>query len=383
MATGDYIVRLDGDDYFDESALLVLSGVLDAHPDIGLVFPDYYVVSSHGDLLGQVRRKKVDDEAKLLDEPAHGAGTMVRRQLLVDLGGYDESVDCQDGYDLWLKFTDRFKVYNINLPLFYYRRHSSSLTTDRERILRARRALKARYVAEKYTDGTPPVLALVPVRNISPVGPGWALRSLGQHPVLKYTLDELKKVPIISRAMVVTEDEEIAAFARSEGVEVLMRPPAMGQVNSAIEPTVLHALEHVRREGFDPAIVSLTYGNSPLRRADHIAEALHTLLIFKPDSVISVCPSTRLHYQHRTNGLEPLFKRRELLLEREELYEENGAVYASWTRVITPSAFVGASVGHIIMTEESSVQLDTPYEYWLTEQLLAVRGTPTADGWDL
>lgn len=382
MARGEYIVRLDGDDYFDENALLVLAGVLDANPDVGLVFPDYYVITSAGELVEHVRRKKVDDEVRLLDQPAHGAGTMIRRQSLVDFGGYDESVDCQDGYDLWLKCIDRLRVYNVNLPLFYYRRHPVSLTTNRERILRARRMLKARHVEERYGGALPPVLALVPVRNTSPLGSGWALRPLGARRVLDYTLDALTGLRHV-RGIVVTEDPEIDAYARARGVETMSRPPELARPNSPIEPTVLHALAHVRKAGFDPEVVCLTYANAPLRRAEHVEEAINTLLLFKPDSVISVCQSRRLHYQHRLNGLEPLFKRRELLLERETLYQENGAIYTSWARVITDTSFVGASVGHIIMTEESSVQLDSAYESWLAEKLLEVRGTPVAEGWDL
>lgn len=383
MSTGEYIVRLDADDYFDENALLVLSGVLDAHPEVGLVYPDYFLISSEGEILGHVRREKVNGDVRLLDLPAHGAGTMVRRECFFEVGGYDEAVDCQDGYDLWLKFVDRFKVYNVNLPLFYYRRHPVSLTTNQERILRARRALKERHVRERYGSNVPSILAVIPVRNVSPFGEGWALRLLGGIPILRYTFDELRQCPLITKTVVVTEDADIAAFARSQGVEPLIRPTHLARMNSPIEPTILYTLDHVRRQGFAPAIVCQLHANSPLRRVDHITEAINTLLIFRPDSVISVCENTRLQYQHRLNGLEPLFHRRELRLEREALYEENGAIYVSWAQSITEESFLGKSIGHIIMTRESSVRLEGSYELWLAEQLVTARGTPVAEGWDL
>ncbi|TAJ10922.1 MAG: glycosyltransferase [Nitrospirae bacterium] len=379
-AKGDYIIRLDADDYFDENALLVLSGVLDAHPKVGLVYPDYFLISSDGEILGHVRREKIADDLGLLDLPAHGAGTMIRRQCFEEVGGYDESVDCQDGYDLWVKFIDRYKVYNVNLPLFYYRRHPVSLSSNQERILRARRALKARHVRARYGAKLPSVLALVPVRNESPVGAGWALRSLGSSPILQYTLDQLKGCPSVTRAVVVTENEAVGEYARSQGVETLIRPATLARMNSPIEPTVLFALEELARKGFSPDIVCLLHANSPLRRAHHIEEAINTLLIFKPDSVISVCENTRHQYHHRLNGLEPVFHRRELRFERDALYEENGAVYVSWSRAVTARSFVGARVGHIIMTRETSLNLDTPYDVWLAEQLLTLRGGALAEG---
>ena len=305
---------------------------------------------------------------------------MVRKSCFLEVGGYDESVDCQDGYDLWLKFIDRYKVYNVNLPLFYYRRHPVSLSSNQERILRARRALKERHVQKRYGAKLPSVLALVPVRNASHIGAGWALRPLGDIPILKHTLDELKGCPLISRSVVVTEDDAVAAFARCECTETLIRPRHLARMNSPIEPTVLFALKELASRGFSPDIVCLLHANSPLRRAHHIVEAIHTLLIFCPDSVISVCENTRLQYHHRLNGLEPLFHRRELRFERDALYEENGAIYVSWSRVITPQSFLGTRIGHIIMTRETSLNLDTPYDMWLVEQLVGLRGTALAEG---
>jgi CMP-N-acetylneuraminic acid synthetase len=383
QAIGDYVIRLDADDYFDENALLVLSGVLDAHPKVVLVYPDYFLISGDGEILGHVRRDKIGDDLGLLDLPAHGAGTMIRRQCFLEVGGYDESVDCQDGYDLWIKFIDRYKVSNVNLPLFYYRRHPVSLSANQERILRARRVLKERCVRERYGSKLPSVLAIVPVRSDSPIGEGWALRLLAGTPILERTLDELKGCPFRTRTIVVTEDDKVAAFARSRGAEALMRPQHMARVNFPIEPTVLFTLDELARQGFKPDIVCLLYANKPLRRTHHITEAINTLLIFGPDSVIAVCENMRLQYHHRLSGLEPLFHRRELRLERDALYEESGAVYVSWARVVTPQSFLGSRLGHIVMTREASLSLDTPYDLWLAEQLLAVRGTKATEGWGL
>ena len=64
----------------------------------------------------------------MLDLPAHGACTLFKIETLKKIGGYDEEFNCQDGYDVWLKIINNFKISNINKPLFYYRQHSSSLT---------------------------------------------------------------------------------------------------------------------------------------------------------------------------------------------------------------------------------------------------------------
>ncbi|WP_305016789.1 hypothetical protein [Mycobacterium tuberculosis] len=34
------------------------------------------------------------------------------------MGGYDEEFMCQDGYELWIKFSTRYKVQNVPTPLY-------------------------------------------------------------------------------------------------------------------------------------------------------------------------------------------------------------------------------------------------------------------------
>ena len=43
-AKGEYIIRLDADDYLDEAALLVMASFLDENPNIALVYPNYYYI---------------------------------------------------------------------------------------------------------------------------------------------------------------------------------------------------------------------------------------------------------------------------------------------------------------------------------------------------
>ena len=118
LAKGKYILRLDADDWLDPHALEIMSSILEKNPKIGLVFPDYYLVNIHGEILESVRRHNFK-KVKLLDQPAHGACTMVRKENLIDIGGYDEEFNCQDGYYLWLQFIKKYKVRNVNLPLFF------------------------------------------------------------------------------------------------------------------------------------------------------------------------------------------------------------------------------------------------------------------------
>ena len=164
-AIGDYVIRLDPDDFFDESALLVLATYLEEHPEVGLVYPNYTYVDEHGTYLGVEYRKKIGSEAKLLDLPSHGACTMVRKRLLKSVGGYDERYDAQDGHELWLKVLHRSQVANVSTPLFFYRQHSGSISRDEGRLLSARRQIKKGLASRQGGGVSPRAVAIIPAKN--------------------------------------------------------------------------------------------------------------------------------------------------------------------------------------------------------------------------
>ena len=86
---------------------------------------------------------------KILDLPAHGACTMVRKRILKSIGGYSTEFKAQDGHEIWLNICNRYKVSNINTPLFYYRRHNQSITQDNILLLDARKRIKRNIVKNK------------------------------------------------------------------------------------------------------------------------------------------------------------------------------------------------------------------------------------------
>ena len=164
LAKGEYVIRLDGDDVFDENILLVLGNCLDRDSDLALAFPDYYLVDKFGEVFGQERRQRLYSQNHSFDLPPNGACTLVRASVLKEIGGYREDLGAQDGFDLWTKVVTRYKCANVNLPLFYYRKHGTNLTTDTQRIINARRQIKKDAVRERLATSHP-VIAVIPCRR--------------------------------------------------------------------------------------------------------------------------------------------------------------------------------------------------------------------------
>ena len=63
---------------------------------------------------------------------------MFRTDYLQLVGGYDEDLLCQDGYELWFRIIDKFEVKNIDQIIFDYRRHGDNLTGNEDNILSTR-----------------------------------------------------------------------------------------------------------------------------------------------------------------------------------------------------------------------------------------------------
>lgn len=373
-ARGQYVLRLDADDYLDENALRILLETLRRDREAAMAFPDYYTVNEEGVVLEHFRYGSQDGE--VLDLPAHGACSLVRKSALNAIGGYDEDNRCQDGYDLWLKLTGRYKVRNVGLPLFYYRMHGRNLTTEDHRILEARRLIKRRRAHDVLERiGRPQVLAIIPTRRPKANPYADPLAPLAGVPLIDHTLRAVAGSELVTRRVVVSEDEATLAHVRTSGFETLRRPAQLGGVASRIEETVLWTLSELeRRDGYRPDLVALLYVHVPLRRSAHIDEAVHTQLLFKTDSVISVTRNARFLYRHGDRGMVPLYRKRLLRLQKEVLYEENGAVELSRTASITRRSFLGRTIGHVLMSPQDSVQITTEFERWLAEKLLLDEG---------
>jgi len=380
LAKGDYIMRLDGDDHLEENALLVLSHYLDEHPDIGLAYPDYYVMDENDDVISIERRDKIGkEEDVLLDMPAHGACTMFRREILLEMGGYNEEIFCQDGYDIWLRFIEKYKVGNVNLPLFYYRQHKTSMTKDDKKILDTRHKIKRKYAELKRSANNKSELkriAIIPARSHSNVTVRMALEECAGKPLINYTLDEALAAECFDKIVLVSEDDEIIEYTKKHypNVVLVKRPAKYARRNTGLEKTVKLVLDTMKErinEEYEEGV--LLFVESPLKRAEHIQKAVDTMHIFDVDSVVPLCETYNPYYVRGKKGLERLGTNEKFRLERKIVYRGNGALMAFKTENIKSGAITGRKIGHIIMLEEDSVNIASAFDYKLVQFLLRER----------
>ncbi len=138
------------------------------------------------------------------------------------------------------------------------------------------------------------VLAIIPARGGSKGLPRKNVRPLAGYPLIAYSIVAGLQAKTVTRTIVSTDDEEIAAVARDFGAEIpFMRPAEFAQDNTLDLPVFQHALGWLaQHEGYFPDVVVQLRPTSPLRPPSLVDDAVNLLLTdTEIDSVRGVVPS--------------------------------------------------------------------------------------------
>jgi glycosyltransferase involved in cell wall biosynthesis len=127
-ASGDYWMRVDADDYLSLMALQYMSSILDANSEIGFVYSDHLRIDSSIDKPKRIRLNSIE---KLLN---HGAGVLFRRDLLLEIGGYDKSLRNGEDFDLIARLIKGgVSGFHLPIPLYRYFVQENGLTNESNR----------------------------------------------------------------------------------------------------------------------------------------------------------------------------------------------------------------------------------------------------------
>ena len=140
----------------------------------------------------------------------------------------------------------------------------------------------------------PEVLAIIPARGGSKGIPRKNIKDFAGYPLIAYSILAGLRSKLVTRTIVSTDDEEIAAVAREWGAETpFLRPDEFARDNTTDLPVYKHALEWLyEHEGYRPDVVVQLRPTSPIRPLTCVDDAVG-LLLANPiaDSVRGVVPA--------------------------------------------------------------------------------------------
>ncbi len=156
VASGDAIAWLDSDDYWEPHHLATVAGLLDDFPDAGVASAAVRLVGARsGTWYGRVPAGppvNVVREA-FYATVAQPTTTVVRREVLAAVGGFDETERCAVDFDILLRLAYRNRFVSSREVTANYRWHSAQISTDSETQVRATYRFRKRALDEIRRDG--------------------------------------------------------------------------------------------------------------------------------------------------------------------------------------------------------------------------------------
>lgn len=227
------------------------------------------------------------------------------------------------------------------------------------------------------------ILGLVPARGGSKGVPGKNVRPLAGHTLLEYTARAARESGVLDRVVLSTDSPEIADAGRRAGLEVpFMRPVMLAADETPMVPVIEHALTEVSRAGWSADIVVLLQPTSPLRRPDHIRDAVAMLRDTGADSVVTVVEVPRHlspDYVMRIEAgrLKPFLPDGARVTRRQDArpaYSRDGTVYAFRRSTIEKTGGIyGDDCRPLLIDARDSLSIDSPADWDQAERLLAAR----------
>ena len=122
---GTYIGWVDSDDLLAPSAIEETAAVLDAQPEIGVVYTDCLTIDQKTQVKGLGHRSQIPySPDRLLVDFMTFHFRLFRHELYNQIGGINSEYNRAEDYDFCLRLSEITQFHHLNKPLYYYRQHS-------------------------------------------------------------------------------------------------------------------------------------------------------------------------------------------------------------------------------------------------------------------
>jgi N-acylneuraminate cytidylyltransferase len=236
----------------------------------------------------------------------------------------------------------------------------------------------------------PEILVIIPARGGSKGIPRKNIRNFSGFPLIAWSIAAAKQSEWVTRVIVSTDDEEIAAVARAEGAETpFLRPAEYAQDKTTDLPVFEHALKWLQEnENRLPDIVIQLRPTSPIRPQTCVDDAIRILLQHPDaDSVRGVVPAGQNpHKMWRLDGgenspmsnllavdgiEEPYNAPRQIL---PPIFWQTGHIDAIRPAVILGGSMSGKTIYPLLIDPKFTVDLDNLNDWMRAEWLAAFGG---------
>ena len=358
ICKGEFIIRLDADDWLNKNAFLLMISKITSKKNYAAVYGGYYYVDYSGKKIG------IEDNLTSIKNssfPPHGACTMFKSRSLKEVGGYSTNVKAQDGWDVWLKLKDRVEFCSIDLPLFYYRKHGKSVSSNYKKIIKERGKIIDRINFKNKGDYKLKILAVVPVKkDFLDIKNAPYLKHKNKT-LIEHTINSIRKSKMISDILVSTNNKDIIKYTKKKffkikNIDYFLRPKKYEKsLFENLESLLLDASDYFKlKKNYLPDII--VFFNIHVIRQDttHIDKGLKILIEQQKDTVFSVVKEKNPIFSFKNGLMEVLNRGRfnNLDFNNETILRFNNSTIASWDSIIRNKTVFEGNLGFIETTEK-------------------------------
>lgn len=241
----------------------------------------------------------------------------------------------------------------------------------------------------------PEVLAVIPARGGSKGIPRKNIRDFAGYPLIAYSIAAGLQSHYVTRTIVSTDDEEIAAVARQYGAETPFLRPAEFSMDKTVDlPVFKHALEWLaEHENYRPDVLVQLRPTSPARPCSCVDDAVQILLDHpEADSVRGVVdagqnPFKMWQIDQASGQMRPLIGvegiREAYNAPRQSLpdvYWQTGHIDAIRPRaILEKNSMSGDIIMPLVIDVRYTIDIDTPADWQKSEWLVTDGGLEMVD----
>tara|TARA_B100000242_G_scaffold210242_1_gene152886 strand:- start:1885 stop:2550 length:666 start_codon:yes stop_codon:yes gene_type:complete len=139
QAKGQYIVRVDADDWVHKEYINILYNLLHLNNELDAVACDYYLMNN---------KQKIISKENWLNKPI-GCGIMFRSHHLIEIGLYDNKLMSSGDEDLLIRYKKKYDIFRVPIPLYRYRRHNTNMTNNKKLLKKYEKKLLKKHSLKK------------------------------------------------------------------------------------------------------------------------------------------------------------------------------------------------------------------------------------------
>ena len=206
MAGGEFLTRLDADDIAKPEKFEKQVAFLRANPEYVACGTQVETIDPYGSILHRLQHKLTHEQIDAQLMRGNGfamvqPAVMIRREVLVKLGGYRKQYECAEDLDLFLRLAEVGKVANLPEYLLQYRQHYQSINHTRHE---DQRRMKRGLMEEAYKRRGVPMPENIVFKRTTPPPRyeqtckwgWWALKTGNRYAARRHAMDALRLEPL-------------------------------------------------------------------------------------------------------------------------------------------------------------------------------------------